>query len=133
MAESEAFATLQDVALGSGEADVNGVRLRYVEAGPRDGPPVMLLHGFPEGWAGWRHQIPALVDAGFRVVAPDQRGYNLSAKPAGVAAYDLDLLAGDVLALAEHLDLGPLRVVGHDWGASVAWWTASTQPQRLHK
>ena len=122
MAGIDAIAELNGVALRSGSAEVNDVRLHYVEAGPRDGVPVILLHGFPEFRAGWRRQIPALADAGFRVIAPDQRGYHRSAKPTGVAAYDLDLRVGDVLALAEHLAIGPLRVVGHDWGASVAWF-----------
>src|SRR5437868_3361336 len=77
------------------------VRLHVAEAGPPSGPLVILLHGFPEFWFGWRHQIDALARAGFHVVAPDQRGYNLSDKPKGVGAYDLDALAGDVIALAD--------------------------------
>src|SRR5215218_9933796 len=79
------------------QAIVNGVSLHYVEAG--EGPLVVLLHGFPEFWYGWRHQIPALAERGFRVVAPDMRGYNLSTRPRGVAAYDAELLAGDIREL----------------------------------
>src|SRR5437764_191726 len=82
------------------QANVNGVRLHYVEAG--EGPLVILLHGFPEFWYGWRLQIPALARAGFRVLAPDQRGYNLSSKPSGVANYRIGLLADDVAALIQH-------------------------------
>lgn len=114
-----------------GYARVDGLKLHYAEAGPEDGPPVMLLHGFPEFWAGWRHQIPALVEAGFRVIAPDQRGYNLSDKPEGIAAYDLDQLAEDVVGLADHFGISRMKLVGHDWGASVAWWLATTRPERL--
>jgi len=98
---------------------------------PESGPIVVLLHGFPEFWFGWRHQIDALAGAGFHVVAPDQRGYNLSDKPKGVAAYDLDTLAGDVIALAAGYGAGAFRLVGHDWGASVAWWIAQHHPERL--
>ncbi|KAB7741252.1 alpha/beta fold hydrolase [Parvibaculum sedimenti] len=116
-----------------GRARVNDVDIHYAEAGPRDAPPVMLLHGFPEFWAGWRAQILALVAAGFRVIAPDQRGYNLSGKPKGVAAYDLDKLAADVVALADHFGISRLKLIGHDWGASVAWWLATTRPDRLER
>lgn len=116
-----------------GHAAVNGVVLHYAEAGPEDGPPVILLHGFPEFWAGWRHQIGALATAGFRVIAPDQRGYNLSEKPKGVAAYDLDRLVEDVVGLADHFGVIRMKLVGHDWGASVAWWLATTRADRLDR
>ncbi len=109
------------------------VALHVVEAGPPDGPPVILLHGFPEFWFGWRELIGPLADAGFRVIAPDQRGYNLSDKPKGVRAYRLDALAGDVIALADALGLDRFSLVGHDWGASVAWWTATQHSQRLER
>jgi pimeloyl-ACP methyl ester carboxylesterase len=108
-------------------ARVNGVRLHYVEAG--SGPLVVLLHGFPELWLGWRRQIPMLVEAGFRVVAPDMRGYNLSEKPRGVRAYSRERLAGDVAALIRHLGAERAHVVGHDWGAIVAWYTAIDHPE----
>src|SRR5436305_3333928 len=85
--------------LRDGYADLNEVRLHYVEAG--EGPLVVLLHGFPEFWYSWRKQIPALAEAGFRVVAPDLRGYNLSSRPRGVSSYSGDRLAADVAALIE--------------------------------
>jgi len=109
------------------------VTLHVAEAGPEDGPLVILLHGFPEFWFGWRHQIGALVDAGYHVVMPDQRGYNLSDKPKGIARYDIDILAADIIALASHYTSEPFRLVGHDWGAVVAWWVATRYPQSLQK
>jgi pimeloyl-ACP methyl ester carboxylesterase len=112
---------------------VNGVVLHGVEAGPEDGPLVVLLHGFPEFWWGWRRQIPVLAKAGFRVVAVDQRGYNTSDKPTRVAAYELDRLAGDVAAIIESCGRRRAHVVGHDWGGLVAWWTASRHPDRIER
>src|SRR5689334_2244099 len=112
-----------------GEAPVNGVRLHYVEAGR--GPLVLLLHGFPEFWYGWRHQLPALGEAGWRVVAPDQRGYGLSAKPKGVRSFALDVLADDVIALAAALGRRRFTLVGHDWGGIVAWHVATRHPEHL--
>jgi len=109
------------------------VTLHVAEAGPESGPLVILLHGFPEFWFGWRHQIDALAAAGYRVVAPDQRGYNLSDKPAGVAAYDLDPLASDIVALADSYGAKNFALVGHDWGAGVAWWVAQNHPRRVRK
>ncbi len=113
--------------------DLPGCRLHLAEAGPADGPPVILLHGFPEFWFGWRHQIPALAAAGLHLLVPDQRGYNLSGKPAGLAPYHLDRLAADVLALADARGIGRFRLVGHDWGGLVAWWLASHHPERLER
>ena len=109
----------------------NGITLHAVTAGPADGPLVLLLHGFPEFWYGWRRQIPALAAAGFRVLAPDQRGYNLSDKPRGLAAYCLDELAADALGLIDAAGRERAFVVGHDWGAMVAWWLALVAPQRV--
>ena len=103
----------------------NGVPLHIVEAGAADRPLVILLHGFPEFWFGWRELIGPLADAGYRVVAPDQRGYNLSGKPKGARAYGLDVLAADIFALADALGHERFSVVGHDWGAAVGWWMAS--------
>ncbi len=111
----------------------NGVTLNVAEAGPQNGPLVILLHGFPEFWFGWRYQIGALAKAGYRVVAPDQRGYNLSDKPQGIASYDVDCLADDVVALAKHYSSEPFLLVGHDWGAVAAWWTATRYPQKVRK
>lgn len=111
----------------------NGITLHVVFTGPEDGPPVLLLHGFPEFWYGWRHQIPFLAGLGFRVIVPDQRGYNLSDKPLGVAAYRLDVLVQDVVGLVAALGYQSVYLVGHDWGAAVAWWTAYTAPQVVRK
>ena len=110
-------------------ADLGDVRLHYVEAG--EGPLVLLLHGFPQFWYEWRHQIPALLEAGFRVVAPDMRGYNLSDKPPGVRAYRVELLARDVERLILACGERTAAVVGHDWGAIVAWLTAMRHPGRV--
>jgi pimeloyl-ACP methyl ester carboxylesterase len=110
---------------------VNRVRLHYVEAGV--GPLVILLHGFPEFWYSWQHQIPALAAAGFRVVAPDTRGYNESAKPPGVRSYDLDLLTTDVTGLIRRLGQERAIVVGHDWGGAVAWHVALTRPDVVER
>jgi len=109
----------------------NGITLHTVAAGPPDGPVVILLHGFPEFWYGWRRQIPALAAAGFRVWAPDQRGYNLSDKPKGLAAYRLDVLAADILGLIDATGQERVCLAGHDWGAAVAWRLAMTAPARL--
>jgi pimeloyl-ACP methyl ester carboxylesterase len=117
--------------LREGYADLDEVRLHYVEAG--EGPLVVLLHGFPEFWYGWRHQIPALAEAGFRVVAPDMRGYNLSSKPAGVAAYDVDPLAQDVRDLIAERGGERAFLAGHDWGAVVAWFTAMNHGEIIER
>jgi pimeloyl-ACP methyl ester carboxylesterase len=102
-------------------------------AGPTDGPAVILLHGFPEFWYGWRRQIPALAAAGFRVRAPDQRGYNLSDKPKGRSAYRMDAIAHDTIGLIEATGRSQVCLAGHDWGAMVAWWVALTAPERLRR
>ena len=102
----------------------NGLRFHALAAGPVDGPLVLLLHGFPETSHGWRHQIPALAEAGLRVVAPDQRGIGLSSKPAGVSAYRVDRLADDVVAMVRALGRERAQVVGHDWGGAVTWTLA---------
>lgn len=116
-------------------AEVNGVRLHYVEAGPSDGPLVVLVHGFPDFWYGWRNQIPALAMAGFRVIAFDMRGYNLSDKPSGVRSYALRTLVDDVAALIRACsgDGAKARVVGHDWGAGVVWAFAMKYPDLVER
>lgn len=101
--------------------------------GPENGTSVVLLHGFPEFYYGWRKQIPALVNAGFRVIVPDQRGYNLSDKPRAVRAYDPDILAKDILGLFDHFGIQKAKLVGHDWGAAVAWVIALNHAERLEK
>ncbi len=123
--------TLGRVELAHRYADLGDVRLHYMEAG--EGPLVLLLHGFPQFWYEWRHQIPALVEAGFRVVAPDMRGYHLSDKPPGVRAYRLELLARDVERLILACGEGAAVVVGHDWGAIVAWIAAMRNPRRIER
>jgi pimeloyl-ACP methyl ester carboxylesterase len=105
---------------------VNGLGLHYVEAGA--GPPVVLLHGFPEFWYSWRHQLPALAAAGFRALAPDLRGYNESDRPAGPRNYRLGLLVEDVAGLISQLG-GRAAVVGHDWGGVLAWELAMRRPE----
>ena len=112
-------------------ADLGDVRLHYVEAG--EGPLVVLLHGFPQFWYMWRFQIPALVDAGFRVIAPDMRGYNLSEKPLGVRNYRVELLARDVERLILACGEESAVLIGHDWGAAVAWVTAMMHPGRVNR
>ncbi|MEU7103788.1 alpha/beta hydrolase [Streptomyces sp. NPDC046215] len=106
--------------------EVNGVRLHIAEQGR--GPLVLLLHGFPECWYSWRHQFAPLAAAGYRVVAPDQRGYARSERPEDVGAYSLLHLTGDVIGLVHALGEERAVVVGHDWGAPVAWTTALLRP-----
>ena len=102
-------------------------------AGPGDGPVVVLLHGFPEFWYGWHRQIQPLASAGFRVIVPDQRGYNLSSKPSGVASYAMPELVSDLIAIADQLGQRKIYLAGHDWGAAVAWSTAILHPDRFAK
>jgi pimeloyl-ACP methyl ester carboxylesterase len=111
--------------------DVGGLRLHCVEAGT--GPLVVLLHGFPEFWYAWRHQIPALADAGYRVVAPDLRGYNTSDKPSRVRDYRPRVLVQDVADLIVALGAGSAAVAGHDWGGGLAWLLAMQHPKRVER
>ncbi|ELZ78251.1 epoxide hydrolase-related protein [Haloferax larsenii JCM 13917] len=112
--------------------DVGDVTLYTVEAGPEDGDLVVLLHGFPECWYAWTDYLRPLTQAGYRVVVPDQRGYNLSDHPETVDAYHIDELASDVVGLIRALGKERAHVVGHDWGGAVAWWTALHHPDRVH-
>ncbi len=121
------------VAAESRYITVNGLQLHTVMAGPRDGKLIVLLHGFPEHWYTWRKQIAPLVNAGYRVVVPDQRGYNLSDKPIGVHHYRLDALAADVRELIRSFERDTAIVIGHDWGGSVAWQFAMEYPKALEK
>ena len=111
----------------------NGITLNVAEAGPADGRPVILLHGFPESWYGWRHQIGPLAAAGYRVLVPDQRGYGASDKPRGVAAYALDTLADDVVGLIDASGHPTATVIGHDWGGVVAWAAIARHPARFDR
>ena len=106
--------------------ETNDIQMHIVEAG--QGPLVVLLHGFPEGWYSWRHQMPALAAAGYHIVAPDQRGYGQTDRPSEVDSYSMFHLVGDVVGLIKALGEKSAIVVGHDWGASVAWNTALFRP-----
>jgi pimeloyl-ACP methyl ester carboxylesterase len=109
--------------------DVHGVGIEYEVTG--QGPPVVLLHGFPDSGRLWRHQVPALAGAGFRVIVPDLRGYGRSDKPQAVEAYSMAFLAADVLAVLADLEIARAHVVGHDWGAALAWGLAAFAPDRV--
>src|SRR5512146_911539 len=111
----------------------NGIRLHAVTAGPENGPLVVLLHGFPEYWGGFAGQIGPLAGAGYHVVAPDQRGYNLSDKPRDVGAYRISELARDVIGIIDHFGREKAALVGHDWGAAVAWDTTIHFPERIER
>ncbi len=113
-----------------GYADSNGVKIHYATIG--SGPLVVMIHGFPDYWYTWRHQMDALADS-YQVVAIDQRGYNLSDKPAGVENYDMRLLVGDVIAVIRHFGKEKAIIVGHDWGGAVAWTLAINAPQYVDK
>ena len=100
-------------------------------AGPRGGAPVVLLHGFPQTSRSWTPVARLLVDRGFRVIAPDQRGYSPGARPAGVEHYGVPALSGDILGLLDEFGLDRVHLVGHDWGAAVAWYFAAHHPDRV--
>lgn len=112
-------------------AEVNGIRLHYAETGSGD-QLVILLHGFPEFWYSWQKQLQALSEK-FHVVAPDMRGYNLSDKPPRVEDYKIDKLVGDVIGLIDHFGAKQAAIVGHDWGAGVAWAVAQKRPDRVSR
>jgi pimeloyl-ACP methyl ester carboxylesterase len=111
--------------------EVDGVGIEFDVTG--EGRDVVLLHGFPDSGRLWRHQVPALVDAGCRVIVPDQRGYGRSDKPSAVEAYSIPFLVGDVLAVLDSLGVERASVVGHDWGAAVTWGLASLVPDRADR
>ncbi|OLY94209.1 Pimeloyl-ACP methyl ester carboxylesterase [Cnuella takakiae] len=113
--------------------DLNDIRLHVYEAGPQDGLPVILLHGFPEAGFAWEQQVIRLAAKGYRVFAPDQRGYNRSSKPRGVAAYSIQFLVGDIIALMDATGCSQAVLVGHDWGGAVAWHLAMQHPDRVSK
>jgi pimeloyl-ACP methyl ester carboxylesterase len=111
----------------------NGINLHTALVGPEDGELVILLHGFPDAWFGWEAQMLPLAEAGFRVLVPDQRGYNLSDKPKGVGNYQMDLLAEDILGLADGLGAEQFYLGGHDFGAMVSWRLAMRYPERIKR
>ena len=113
--------------------DTNHVRLHVIFAGPQDGKPIILLHGFPEFWYGWRHQIEPLAAAGYRVIVPDQRGYNTSGKPSRVKHYHINQLTADIIGLIDRLGYEQVTIVGHDWGGVVAWQLITDYPKRFLK
>jgi soluble epoxide hydrolase / lipid-phosphate phosphatase len=111
--------------------ETNGIRMHYVEQG--SGFPVLLLHGFPELWYSWRHQIPALAGAGFRAIAPDLRGYGGSDKPYPVEDYDIQHLTDDLVGLLDALGIEKTVIVGHDWGGIIVWQFALMHPERVER
>jgi len=111
--------------------DVCGIRLHWAEVG--EGPAVVLLHGFPDFWRGWRRQMPELAARGFRAVAADLRGYHLSGRPRGVAAYAMRHLVADVVGLIERLGERRVHLAGHDWGGVIAWYVAMHHPERVNR
>ena len=113
--------------------ETNGIKLHIVQKGDSESPLVLLLHGFPEFWYGWRQQIDFLAGMGFRVVVPDQRGYNLSDKPKGIDAYRIDNLTLDIIGLIDALKYKKATIIGHDWGGMIAWQLAIKYPERLEK
>lgn len=113
--------------------EVNGITLSVALDGPEDGRPVLLLHGFPDSRHVWRHQVDALTAAGYRTIAPDQRGYGESDAPTAVDAYAIPNLATDAVGVLDALGVADAAVVGHDWGASVAWLTATLFPDRVDR
>ncbi|MGO4572254.1 alpha/beta fold hydrolase [Microvirga sp. 2TAF3] len=132
-------ATTRDLAIpewpenASTTHQTNGITLHDVELGATDAPLVILLHGFADFWWGWRRQVGHLAAAGFRVVTPDQRGYNLSEKPVGLRAYDLDVLAADIVGLADAYGRKKFHLIGHDFGGLIAWWIATRYPDRVER
>jgi pimeloyl-ACP methyl ester carboxylesterase len=119
------------IELREGYAEVDDQSLHYVEAG--EGPLVILLHGFPEFWFGWRSQIAPLAASGYRVVAADTRGYNLSSKPEDFKAYGVDELADDIQGLIRELSADSAHIVGHDWGGTIAWTLAMNHPEVVER
>jgi pimeloyl-ACP methyl ester carboxylesterase len=113
------------------EVSAGGLTFDAVETGPRDGRPVLFLHGFPQTSLSWRHQLEALGEAGYRALAFDQRGYSPKARPPSVEDYRIGELVDDVLGVADHWGLDRFDLVGHDWGAMVAWVVAGRHPERL--
>ncbi|GAB1422644.1 alpha/beta hydrolase [Anaerolineales bacterium] len=111
----------------------NGLKFHVVVAGDEGGQPLLLLHGFPEYWAAWEKQIDTLVAAGYRLIIPDLRGYNLSDKPQQVADYRLSILASDAIEIMKAFGYEQFYLAGHDWGAAVAWMVATIYPQALIK
>ena len=114
------------------EIEAGGLRFRVNCAGPEEGSVVIFLHGFPQSRNSWSSQLEAVAGAGFRCLAPDQRGYSPGARPDGIDAYHVDHIVQDVLNIADAADAERFHLVGHDWGGQIAWLTAIRAPERLH-
>lgn len=125
--------TPEEIPVQISRLPAQGLNLEVAETGPAEGPLVILLHGFPDLWQGWHFQIEPLTTAGFRLLLPNLRGYGESDKPRGIAAYDLDRLAEDIVALADSQGRDKFHLVGHDWGGIVAWWVAARFPDRVER
>lgn len=113
--------------------ETNGISLHVAEAGPEGGEHILFLHGFPENWYSWHEQLSYLADKGYRVRAPDQRGYNLSDKPKRVKDYNLDELVSDIVGLIQSSEKETVTLVGHDWGGIVAWHVARNYPDLIKR
>jgi pimeloyl-ACP methyl ester carboxylesterase len=111
--------------------EVNGIKMHVAEKGNKEGPIVLFLHGFPELWYSWRHQIVALGSLGYRAVAPDLRGYGDTDAPASVSSYTIFHLVGDVVALIDSLGVDQVFLVAHDWGAIIGWYVCLFRPERI--
>jgi pimeloyl-ACP methyl ester carboxylesterase len=128
-----ATAARHGIELDSQLIATNGTRLHVVQAGPVGGPPVVLLHGYPEFWWAWHEQIARLSRAGFRVIAPDQRGYNASDKPEDIASYRVPVLVADIVGMLDALGIRQTNLAGHDWGGAIAWQLVLEHPERVRK
>jgi pimeloyl-ACP methyl ester carboxylesterase len=126
-------AELEEKGWKSRRLSINSLSLHLIEAGPENGPLLILLHGFPEFWWAWRHQIIPLAEVGYRVVVPDMRGYNCSDAPPEVSSYELSILVADVLALADQYGADRFSLVGHDWGGIVAWGVGASHSERIER
>jgi pimeloyl-ACP methyl ester carboxylesterase len=120
-----------DYVIQTRTVSVGGLAFTADVAGPADGSPVLLLHGFPQSRHAWRRQLPVLAQAGYRAIAIDQRGYSTGARPAGAEHYTVDALVGDALAVMDAVDAPRFHLVGHDWGGQIAWTAAAQAPQRI--
>lgn len=125
---------MENTTLRHQHLDCQGVKLHITQAGPETGPLIIMLHGFPEYWYSWRHQIECLAEQGFHVVVPDQRGYHLSDKPKRVRDYSVEKIAGDVIELMNVLGYEKAElIVGHDWGGVITWYLAQNESHRFTK
>ena len=123
------MSTLSHPSISHRVVETNGIRMRIAEQG--EGPAVVLCHGFPESWYSWRHQLPALAAAGYHAVAPDMRGYGSTDRPGAVEQYTQLHHVGDMVGLLDALGVERAAIVGHDWGAPVAWNAGLLRPDRF--